>query len=245
MKSLFYSFGAGCIVAALLLPASLFAQVHVEEEMSTDSINVFQKDELPGKSGAIAMTANLLLPGLGHYYFGNEKAAHGFFAAEALFIFGAFACNQYAKEIAASAHAFAFLCANVQGGMGADDFFWDNIGKFMDSDGLNQSREAGYNQAQGLNRAGDGNKYLAPNLQWRWQDEASRQQYNNYMKKSLNYRVASSFFIGAMILNRLVSFIDIRVASRHNGKGLFSSLQIYPRFAASTGLYGIACVSTF
>jgi hypothetical protein len=227
----------GLVAAGLLLPAPLRAQVHVEEEVSTDSVDLFNKNEGTEKSGAIAMLADLVLPGLGHYYFGNEKAACGFFAAEALFIFGTFACNQYSNEIGHSAHSFAFTHAEIQGGAGADDLYWQNIGKTLDS--------KGFNRIMDLNRASDDDKYLTPNLQWQWDDESSRLKYNAFLKKSVNYRVAANFFFGALILDRLVAFIDIRVASNHGGKGLLSSLHFYPDYSLSTGASGVTCVSNF
>jgi hypothetical protein len=242
LKALFSFF---CIFGLCMFPLAARAQVHVEEEVSTDSVDIFAGNSSPEKSSAIAMTANLLLPGLGHYYIGNDRAAAGFFMAEALFIFGAFACNQYSQDIDHSARAYAYTYANVQGGAGADDFFWENVGRFMDSDGLNQSRALGYNQIQDLNRAGDASHYYAPNLQWRWADESYRTQYNNFVKKSMQYKVASNFFIGAMILNRVLSFVDVRVASRHQGKGLLSSLRFYPQYSTSNASCGLLCVSQF
>jgi hypothetical protein len=233
-----------CAVLFFFAPA-VRAQVQVEEEVTSDSVDIFAKSKEPEKSPAVAMIANLLLPGLGHYWMGDQKTALGYFTAEALFIFGAFSCNQYSKELSNSAHSFAFTYANVQGGEGANDFFWENVGKTMDSDGLNQSRALGYNQIMDLNRESDNNKYLAPNLQWRWIDEKYRKQYNNLTKKSLRYKVASNFFLGAMLLNRIVSFVDIRTASRHEGKGLFSNFYFSSHYNPETGASGLVCTSEF
>ena len=233
------------LAAILSFSGASLAQVRVEEEVTSDSVDIFAKSKAPEKSPAVGMLANLLLPGLGHYWMGDQKTALGYLTAEALFIFGAFATNQHSNELGNSAHSFAFAYANVQGGEGANDFFWENVGKTMDSDGLNQSRALGYNQIMDLNRASDNDKYLAPNLQWRWIDESYRKQYNDLMKKSLRYKVASNFFLGAMLLNRIVSFVDVRVASRHEGHGLFSSLSFYPQYSAQTGASGLVCTSEF
>jgi hypothetical protein len=226
------------------LPSPLHAQVRVEEEVTTDTIDLFAKSEKPEKSAAIATCANLLLPGLGHYYLGNQKAALGFFAAEAAFIFGAFTCNQYSNEIAHSARSFAWTFAGAQGGPGADDFYWQNVGLFMDSDGLNQSRPLGFNQVMELNRNPQG-EYLAANLQWRWASDDYRKKYNDYLKKSINFKVASNFFVGAMILDRLIAFIDARVAIRHNGRGVFSSLKVIPQYSALGDSRGLLVLSDF
>ena len=219
----------------LTLPVS--SQVRVEEEMSTDSVDLFGKKSGVEKSGALAMTLNLILPGLGHYYWGNQKAACGFFSAEALFTFGMLACGAYSHDIQQSARSFALTYANIQGGPGANDFFWQNIGQTLDS--------KGFNQIQDLNRASDDSKYLTPELQWQWADDSYRIRYNDLLKKSVNYQVASNLFLGAMLLNRLVAFIDMRVASRHNGNGLLSTLRFIPQYVYATGANGMMCVGQF
>jgi hypothetical protein len=244
LKQLFSFILILCAVTGLFLPSSLYAQVKVEEEVTTDTIDLFVKSEKPEKSAAIAACANLLLPGLGHYYLGNQKAALGFFTVEMALMFGAFTTNQYSNEIAHSARSFASTYANVQGGAGADDYFWQNIGLFMDSDGLNQSRSVGYNQVQELNRTQNA-EYLSPNLQWRWASDDYRKKYNQYLKKSINFKVASNFFIGALVLDRLIAFIDARVAIKHNGQGIFSSLQVVPQYSSINDYRGIAFCSEF
>jgi hypothetical protein len=233
------------LAGVLLFAPTIMAQIHVEEEVTNDSVDVFAETNKPGKSAALAMVANLVLPGLGHYIFGEPKIALGYFTAEALFIFGAFSTSQYSSELNHSARSFAYAYANVQGGAGANDFFWENVGKTMDSDGLNQSRSLGYNQIMDLNRESDNNKYLVPNLQWRWIDETYRKQYNNLIKRSLHYKVASNFFLGGMLLNRIVSFVDVRTMSRHKGKGLFSTMHFYPNYNALTGASSLTCASEF
>ncbi|MGB7568757.1 MAG: hypothetical protein WBM07_12935 [Chitinivibrionales bacterium] len=244
MKKLFSFAPMLYMVSLAVAPAPLYAQVHVEEEVTTDTVDLFAKSETPEKSAAIAMCANLLLPGLGHYYLGNQKAAFGYFAVELALIFGAYTTNQYSNEIARSAHSFASTYADIQGGAGADDFFWQNVGLFMDSDGLNQSRSLGYNQVQELNRTPQA-EYLTPNLQWRWVSDEYRQKYNEYLNTSINFKVASNFFIGAMALDRLIAFIDARVAAHHNGKGIFSSLHVVPQYSTNGDRRGLMFCSEF
>jgi hypothetical protein len=229
----------------LLLPLPSVAQVHVEEEVTSDSVDVFAQSNKTEKPAALAMLANLVLPGLGHYLYGEPRVALGYLAAEAMFVFGVFSTSQYSHEVNMSARSFAYAYANIQGGEGASDFFWENVGKTMDSDGLNQSRALGYNQVMDLNRMSDNDKYLAPNLQWRWADESSLKQYNGLVKKSLHYKVASNFFIGAMLLNRIVSFVDVRTMSRSGGKGLFTGIRFFPHYDAKTGASSLVCASEF
>jgi hypothetical protein len=229
----------------LLLPLSSLSQVHVEEEVTSDSVDVFAQTNKAEKPAALAMVANLILPGLGHYIYGEPKVALGYLAAEAMFIFGTFSTSQYSNAVNLSARSFAYAYANIQGGEGASDYFWENVGKTMDSDGLNQSRSLGYNQVMDLDRMSDNDKYLVPNLQWRWADESYRKQYNDIVKKSLHYKVASNFFLGAMLLNRIVSFVDVRTMSRSGGKGLFTGIHFFPHYDAITGASSLVCTSEF
>ena len=239
---------AGKMILAAVFSLSLFmgarAQVQIEEEVSTDTVDMFAKSETTEKSSALAAWANLLLPGLGNLYRGDQAGALGYFAVEAALMFGAFTTSQYSTELANSAHSFAATYADIRGGVGADEYFWQNVGQFMDSDGLNQSRSIGFNQIQELNRT-PGAEYLTSNLQWRWVSDQYRQQYNHYLNTSINYKVASNFFFGAMILDRLIAFVDARVASRHNGRGIFASLHVTPQYSPQTGHGGLLVSSEF
>jgi hypothetical protein len=230
--------------AALCLFSAVPAlcQVVVEESMTTDTVDLFAKRTAPQKSGILAMSASLLLPGLGQQYLGQKGRALAYFSAEALFIFGAFYCNHNSQQIFNNAKAFAWEHANVTGGAGADNAFWQNVRYYDESDGLNQSISLGYNELQELIYRSQEHDYLTPNLQWRWDDPSNRKAYGKVLDRSQAYQVAASFFIGAMVLDRLVSFVDARFSALHQASAPRSALLIYPSFNPQNGSSG-ACLS--
>jgi hypothetical protein len=221
MRSLLVKSVAVSLAAALLAPAA--AQVVVEEGVTTDTVELFAKANAPEKSGVLAMGASLLLPGLGQQYLGQESRAFLYYSMEALFIFGAIYSHYNSKKVFDDAKAYASAHAQIEGGSGATDQFWQDVGQYDASEDFNNTLLLD-------NRNFDG-AYLAPNLQWRWDDPENRKTtYSSYIKNSMRYDVASSFFIGAMILNRLVSFVDARFAAHHQSIKALSSLQVIPAF---------------
>jgi hypothetical protein len=229
---------AAALFAAAFLPSAQ-AQVVVEDGVTTDTVDLFAKSATPQKSGVLAMCASVLLPGLGHQYLGDNAKALIYYSAEALFIFGGVACDHYSKTIFNSAKAYAWEHAQAQGGPGADDQFWNNVGRYDESDGFNQSISKGYNKEMELIYRTQEKDYLAPNLQWHWDDPANRKIYSGIMEKSMTYQVASSFFLGAMVLNRLIAFIDARVTAKEMETKALSSIKFVPQYdpqAQSAGL---------
>ena len=237
------------IIAVMLVAAACWrpvqAQVVVEEGVSTDTVDLFAKRAAPQKSAVLAMCASVLLPGLGHQYLGDNAKALIYYSAEALFIFGGIACDHYSKTIFNSAKAYAWEHAQAQGGAGADDQFWNNVGLYDESDGYNQSISRGYNKEMELIYRTQEKDYLTPNLQWHWDDPANRKIYTGIMEKSMAYQVASSFFIGAMVLNRLVAFIDARVTAKQMETKALSSLQFVPQYDPQIQASGLSLQMKF
>jgi hypothetical protein len=226
------------LVIASALCAPLVAQVVIEEGVTTDTVELFEKSTAPEKSGVLAMGASLLFPGLGQQYLGKESKAFLYYSMEALFIFGAAYCSYYGKKVFDDAKAYASVHAAVEGGSGANDQFWQDVGQYDASED--------FNNVMLLDKRNLDGAYLAPNLQWRWDDPVNRKTaYSSYIKASMRYEVASSFFIGAMVLNRLVSFVDARFTSRHQKSKLLSSLHVYPGFDPGRASSGIVIKTVF
>jgi hypothetical protein len=234
------------LFAGLFFANLTFCQVVVEDSVTTDTVDLFAKTaEGSEKSGILAMAASIVLPGLGQQYLGQKERALAYFSAEALFIFGAVACNSISSQIFNNAKAYAWEHANVTGGAGADAVFWQNMRYFDESDGLNQSISRGYNQMQELIYRDQEKDYLTSNLQWRWDDPSNRKTYATFLNKSHSYQVAASFLVGAMVLNRLVSFVDARFAAQHQVSASRSALLISPSCDPRTGSSGICLNADF
>ena len=201
------------IVALLLLTLCLWKNVPAQENViSTDSVDIFSEGSEGGearKSPTLAMTASLLLPGSGHQYFERNRSALTYFTAEAMAIFGFFVCKHYSDKLTSDAMGYAWIHSGARGAVAeADDNYWQAVGKFMDVQE--------YNTVMDLNRTPDKKISDATRI-WHWDDKSSQDDYNAIRSSSRTFHVASSFFIGAMVLNRVVAFIDIRTATRSRG----------------------------
>ena len=88
-----------------------------------------------------------------------------------------------------------------------DDFFWQVIGSF--------NTNADYLQTMDLIRDPD-KRFDEERFGWIWEDEAYREEYVSMQKVAKQLNTVSSFFIGAMILNRIIAFIDLRSDLKNN-----------------------------
>jgi hypothetical protein len=228
----------GPVAVAALLVSSATAQITTQEEVVTDSVDVFSEPaERDGKSPGFAMLQSLVLPGLGQQYMGQQKRALTYFSAELLCLFGAIFCEQYSENLFGDARTMAWVNAGARGGSGADKAYWRDVGNYPDS--------YGYNREQELNRTPE-NKYVAPNLQWAWADTTLMNDYVGKRDEATDFHVASTFFIGAMVINRLISFIDIRVATlRGRTPRAVSRIHVDPRLDQRSGLMGMTVSGSF
>ena len=129
------------------IPHEICAQIVVEESVKTDSIDVFAGAQTSRPSMTLPVLATVVMPGLGHQMLKKEKRAIAYLSADALMIFGMIFFETNARATYANAKTFAYTYAGAQGGPGADDAYWSNVSKYMDSNGLDAA-VAGYNQTQ-------------------------------------------------------------------------------------------------
>ena len=199
------------IFSAACLLQSSYAQADVEDSIATESIDIFSESpDDGGKSPTIAMVSSLLLPGSGHHYLERNRSALAYFTAEAAAIFCFFICDHYSKKTALDAAGYAWLHSGAQAPIsGPDDDYWKQVGKYMD---VND-----YNTGIDLDRLDPGDKITSEDRYWRWDDESSKDRFNSILSKSRLFHVVASFCIGALVLDRIIAFIDIRTVTRNYG----------------------------
>jgi hypothetical protein len=213
------------------------AQVVLEPLVKTDTVDVFAAAESnTGKSRGLAMISSLILPGLGHQYLQQDRRALAHFSSEAFFIFGLVFCERYSKKFLGDARAYAYTYADVRASSAADDYFWKVVGNFMDSDE--------YNRIPELNRSPD-EKYLGDDQQWRWIDESYLKRYRTLRQDATSFHVASSFFIAAMVLDRVVAFVDVRRSMRQKSITGKTTIEAQPVFALTPSTAQIGLRGTF
>ncbi|MBD3317966.1 MAG: hypothetical protein GF344_19450 [Chitinivibrionales bacterium] len=226
----------GAAVVLMFHVMGIGAQVVVEEEVITDTVDVFSPVEQTGKSPALAMVATVLVPGLGHQYLGKSHRALTYFSLEALCVFGLVYGRTYADKYGRDARSYAWAHANVKAQSGADDHFWRNVGHFMDSEE--------YNRIMELNRTPD-DKYLETELWWRWADEADMEHYQTLRETSTRWELVGTSFVAGMVLNRIISFIDVRLTSKYRGVRSSARLKAYPHYSALTNAAGLQIRGSF
>jgi hypothetical protein len=227
------------VFSAALISGASCAQITIEPSFSTDSIDLFSENKGPQKSPTLAMAASLLLPGTGHQYYERNRPALAYLTVEAAALFGAYFCSRYAKKTAVDAAGYAWIHSGATGTISdADDYYWKLIGNFMDT-------EEYYNVLD-LNRE-PSRKTIAESQFWHWDDESYQERYNAMRSTSRSYRIISSFFLGALVLNRAVAFIDMRTYTRRSNikRSAGRSLEITPVAAANGSSLSLSLLGSF
>ncbi len=233
------------LIILLFAAFSLFSQVIVEEEVSTDTINLFDASttsakiiEDSKKSVALTMFSNILLPGLGHKYIGEDKKAFTYFAVEAVALFGTIFSRQYSSKVYGNSRAYAATYAGTRSNRDAGDEYWKNIAieEYVTIDN--------YNYIQELNRNPD-KKYVKEDDFWEWGSDEAQEKYRDMRKTASNLQVGSSFFLGAMLLNRAISMIDGRISAKRYNESVFSTLTFETRNSIKGNGAGLALVKRF
>jgi hypothetical protein len=197
------------LAVALLAVAALnaAAQVTVSDDIVTGEVPLFDAKADNRRSLVAAMSLSLALPGMGHYYVDRPFHALAYLSADMVSLFGAIALAGLAGGYEDNARSFAASAASI-GKARSGEAYWRHVGAFMDA--------AEYNEAVELSRGGNGDLYQDPESWWRWADDAQRGEYNALRQKARNFRVAASFFVGALVANRILSMVDLRVSRKRS-----------------------------
>jgi hypothetical protein len=213
------------------------AQIAVEDSVVTDSIDIFAAKETT-KPGALARLSSIVLPGLGHELIGRADRAAIFFALEASCIAGMAWSERSSRVLFDNARTVAAAHAGVRSNEGGDNF-WHTIGLYQDADEYNRYLE--YNRTADISR----HKFVADSVQWRWDDASSRKEYNNLRTAADRFHLAATFFIAAMVVDRVAAFLDTRALTRDTGlRGASLDMRIVP-FVAARGNPGLALAVNF
>jgi hypothetical protein len=231
-------------VAIILSGSNLSAQVIVEEKISTDTVDVFKKEEARIKnapSAKWASFATILLPGAGHQIVGDYKKAMFYFATEAVLIGGIIFCERSSSRLYGDSRNFAWQHAGTESEKDPDDEYWKNIGD------KNYRSSNEYNYTMNLNRQFE-KKYLRADEYWAWEDDSYQTTYRDIRSNASRFQIIGSFLVGAMILDRIVSFIDVRVTSKRKNPDEESTglgLNIQPHYSFSSRQAGLTLCKQF
>jgi hypothetical protein len=218
------------IVGGILITIStLNAQITINEDISTDSLNLFGNVETSNKSAKVAMLLSAFLPAAGQQYLGREHSALVYMAVDLFTLAGAVFTERYSRKMDTDSRGYAGIYAEVRG-VNKELTYWQAIAEFDKRDT--------YNEVMRLNRMTD-KLYNDPEYYWKWTDQSFQDEYSLMRKKMQKYHTASAFFLGAFVLNRVVSIVNIRASTRYKGFQSNAAVKIEPIVSSdfkSTGL---------
>ncbi len=192
-----------------LIPSAL-ADVRLKMMQNLDNHQVAKDFELnsflsttsddqpkPYKDRKKALLRSLILPGAGEYYLGKKNLALAFFATEVTLWLSYLAFQQYGKWVRQDALIFA---ATHSGAIiaGKPSQFFVDIGNYTDIYQYNDAKL----------RFGEYEKYYAEaDYFWSWDLDSSRQKFENMRIASDRARNRSTYVLGAVFANHLISAI--------------------------------------
>jgi hypothetical protein len=166
------------------------------------------------KSTAKAFLLSALVPGGGQYYLGHRSRARFFFAGEGVSWIGFLSFRLYGHWQKEDMIRFANERAGAQL-EGKSNEMQDFVGFYTDIDDYNRAGRATDPQRP----------YLAdiPTNHWRWLSASDQTAFRSLKNSSRSAYRRANFMIGMMLVNRLVSLIDVyRIVRRSHGGESFS-----------------------
>lgn len=225
------------ILLFLLYHHHTHAQITIDA-ISTDTVDLFSKQDIvteSNKNNGIILTSTLLLPGSGHQYIGRAYSALSYVSADVISLVCALFFKSKSTLLTTDAKAYAALYAGTVSNS-SDERYWQMLGHF--------TTMSAYNNTMDLVRDPD-SKYTDANLLWSWEDESYQKKYVSMQKNSKKVNILGSFFLGAMVLNRVVAFIDLKYSLKHNTFGQRSPISLQPYITPNLSAPGLALSTTF
>jgi hypothetical protein len=191
-----------------------------------------QNEEVIGNnrsgSNKINILYSLVLPGAGQWNMGYHNRAKFFLGTEFLLWVGYAGFN----VIQDNYNAYASVHGDVNGS-GKNDQYWIDIGSADNIYGFNERK---------LRERADESIYPETTVYyWQWDSRESRRSYNNLRVKEHDWQQRATFVVGAFILNRVVSAVDvirlIRRESRANDHRVSRMYFNYDTNQAGSGIY--------
>lgn len=178
--------------------------------VSNSSFSITPNDQSkPYKDRKKAFLRSLILPGAGEYYLGKKNLARAFFATEITLWLSYFAFQKYGKWVRNDALVFAATHSGAEIEGKPSQFFVD-IGNYTDIYQYNDAKL----------RFGEYEKYYAEaDYFWSWDLDSNRQKFENMRITSDRARNRSTYVLGAVFANHLISAIHASWQTyRHNKK---------------------------
>ena len=168
------------------------------------------QEEFHKKNLGLAIIYSLILPGMGELYAGSFSSGKYFTIADALLWGTYIGFDVYGNMKKNDYKSFAASNAGVNNS-GKDDAYYTIIGNYISIQD--------YNNQQALERNYK-NIYDVNQYYWNWKTNAQRSTYRDMWTSSESAYNNLRFVAGALILNRVVSIINVvRLVNAYNKRG--------------------------
>ncbi|MCI5601525.1 MAG: hypothetical protein MR362_09510 [Hallerella sp.] len=221
----------------LFFSAETYAQtvISVDESISKNS----------SKSLPLAIGASLLLPGMGQYYLGEETFVKAYIWTDVALWVATFGSYFFGERQIANARSYASRHAGIVNPPSSESFL-NLMGDYrsrggVDGENSNPDSDEDYNQAM-LRRghAIDKDYPFDESHSWNWgssDNPETSHRMSHFRDIMRNYRISRIAFqvsIGALILNRVISVLDVMCIYRSTSSDLAASetkrLHVFPDF---------------
>lgn len=174
---------------------------------------------------------SLLLPGAGQWAMGYHNRAKFFVGVEALLWIGYFGSHAYANMAQNDYKSYAAAHANLNS-KDKSEQYWIDIGSSENIYNFNQQR---LRERDVKSTYPENDKYF-----WQWDSEQNIEQYNSLRVKEYNWEDRTTYIVFALILNRLISTVDvIRIIRKESRENQNRSSMLYFDYKSDRSNAGI------
>lgn len=221
----------------LLVAVSAFSQVVI-----TVDENVSKNQD---KSLWLALGASALLPGMGELYLDERSLVKPFVWTDAALWLTAIGSYFIGERYITSAHGYAVRHAGLTSGS-KDVSLLNTVGDYRSRGGVagqNSSPDMDEDYNQAMIRAGKAiDDEYSESVQWDWgssDNPESTERIEEYKSRLRHFRVSRIVFqvsVGALVLNRVVSILDVTRVYRATSSRSFSQrMEFAPEFLEDGG----------
>jgi len=224
------------MILLLALALSLQAQtvISVDAAVSRNS----------GKSLTVALGASALLPGMGQYYLGEKGFVRAYIWSDVAFWTCAFGSYFFGERQISNAQSYASRYAGVENPSRDVDFL-NTMGEYRSRAGVagensNPDMDEDYNQAMlRSGRAVDADYPMDASHTWDWgasdnpESTSHMDSYNDILRTYRISRIVFQISVGALVLNRVISLLDVLRIYRATSSEDFVMLKnvhVFPQF---------------
>ncbi len=230
-------------VLVITLSSTLFAQLTIEEVTSDSGTNETTViKESKGSNGRKnewgAAFMSLAVPGVGQFYLEEKRKGAAFLSADIVLLAGVIFTEATSRRMFRNSMGYAQTYAGTKSGREWDDSYWEDIGL----GGETITDNVGWNREK-IDR--DFESYYLGDDAWSWGSLESKEKYVEQRTASSDWHSASYIFIGGMVINRVISFVDARISATRYNTNILSSLDVYPHYSLASQSGGFTVVGFF